>query len=562
MSGLAPARPEVVTERVPQPRQRWIELTTSADHKDVGRLYIGASLSFLVVGVVAFLLMRLQLAVPENDLIEPNVFNRLLSVTGASLVVLFAIPFALGLYTFLVPLQIGARSLAFPRLASVSFWLYVLGGATLFGSFAYTPPESGPSPIPPLSDIAFIANNGVDVWIAGVGTAVIGFVIQAIDLIVTLRRLRAPGMAWRRLPLFSWSGAISSYVLLVTGSLMVAALTMLEIDRHFSGVFFDPGEGGAPVYFQHLSWLFFTGAYLVMVLPAIGAISEILPTFAGKPLFHRRTVTASMATIAVLGVLAWMQNMFTGAISTGFLYFAMAAAIALIVPFGLILFNWIATIAGGALSMRAPLLFAIASISTLTLGLAGELMHSVVPVNWYFADTADATAATGFVFVGGAVLGGLAALHYWYPKMTGRTMGETLARISLANILIGTYVTLIPMILAGTSGQPVDIYKYYEDQGLATYNLISTIGAFILAAGILVSIANAIVSVKGGARAGHDPWGGETLEWYALSPPPEHNFDVIPDVRSAEPLRDVREAVEARSGAASTQPAGPRQPVA
>ena len=279
-----------------------------------------------MLGVVEFLLIRAQLVVPENGLIEPVTFNRLLSVMGASLVVLFALPLAMGLYAYLVPLQIGARSLAFPRLANLSFWLYVVGGAILYISFVYTPPEAGINPLPPLSDTAFISNNGVDVWVTAVGMSALGFLLLALNLIVTIRKLRAPGLAWRRLPPFTFSAAVSSWVLIVACPAMIAGLTMLEIDRHFNGVFFDPGEGGAPTYWQHLSWIFFTGCWLLMILPAAGAISEIVATFSRKPIINRRAVNLSMAAIGVLGMLAWMQNMFTASIPAGFLYFAMAAA--------------------------------------------------------------------------------------------------------------------------------------------------------------------------------------------------------------------------------------------
>jgi heme/copper-type cytochrome/quinol oxidase subunit 1 len=558
---LSPHRPELVSDGLPSPRPRWLELASSSDHKDVGRLFIGASLSFLFVGAIGYLLTRLQLGVPENDLIEPITFNRLLSVSSASLVVLFALPFAIGLYTYVVPLQIGARALAFPRLASLALWLYVAGGAILYASFIYTPPESGFNAWPPFSDTVFISNNGVDVWITAVGLTVLGLVLQAINLAVTVSKQRAPGMAWRRLPPFSVSAAVSSWVLIVAGTVMLAALVMLEIDRHFSGVFFDAGEGGAPLYYQHLSWIFFTGCYLLFLLPALGAISEILPTFSGKPLLSRGAVSGSLGAIGALGMLAWMQNMFTASIPAGWLYFAMAAALLLTVPLGILFVNWIGTLAFGAIHLRAPMLFALGAISTLSFGLAGELMHTVIPVNWLLAGTADATAATGYVFVGGPVLGGLAALYYWFPKMSGRTMGESMARLSLLLIIAGAHLTLIPMVLAGLEGQPVDVYKYFEVGSLDVYNLLSTIGAFVLAAGVIASMVNAYLSVGRGPRAGHDPWRADTLEWLALSPPPPHNFDVIPDVRSEEPLRDIREAVR-RQEAPETERSKTTEPVA
>jgi cytochrome c oxidase subunit I len=564
---LAPHRPELITEGPAPTRPRWLEMVMSPDHKDVGRIYIGASLSFLVLGIIAFLLIRLQLAVPENDLIEPVTFNRILSVGSATLIVLFALPFVFGLFTYVVPLQIGARSLAFPRLASLALWFYVLGGGLLYVCFVYTPPEAGFNSWPPLSDTVFISNNGVDVWITAVGLTVLGLVLQSINLAVTVAKLRAPGLAWRRLPMFSFSAAVSSWTMIVAGSAMVAALVMLEIDRHFGGVFFDPGEGGAPLYYQHLSWIFFTGCWLVFLLPAIGSISEILPVFSGKPLLSRRALMISTAAIMPLGLLAWMQNMMSASIPIGWLYAAMLMALLLAIPIGTVFVNWLGTIAGGVLRMRAPLIFALASISTLSFGLILELIQSVIPVNWLLADTTASTAASGYVLVGGTVLGGFAGLYYWFPKMTGRVMGESLARSSATLIVLGAHLTFIPLFLAGVEGQQVDIFKFFEASdainamSLNAYNLIATIGAFVLSLGVVLSIVNAYVSVRGGVRAGHDPWGGETLEWFATSPPPPHNFDVVPDVRSDEPLRDIREAVRRRD-AARDEPAESREPVA
>ncbi len=557
MSGgpaLAP-RPELITDSVESEGPRWVALATSTDHKDIGRIYVTAALSFLVLGLVEFLLIRLQLAIPENDLIEPVTFNRLLSVMSPTLVVLFVLPLAIGLFTYVVPLQIGARSLAFPRLANFALWLYLLGGALLYVSFVYTPPEAGFNALPPLSDIAFISNNGVDVWITAVGLSTLGFTLQAINLVVTLSKMRAPGLAWRRLPPFSFSAAVSSWVMIVAGPAMLAALTMLLIDRQFDGVFFDPGESGAPSYYQHLSWLFFTGCYLLFVIPAAGAISEILPAFSRKPLLSRGAVAFSMIAIAALGMLAWMQNMFTAPIPVGFLYVAMAAALLLLVPFGILFVNWLATLAFGSIELRAPMLFALGAISTLSVGLTAELLHAVLPVNWLLADTTDATAASGYVLVGGPILGGLSALYYWFPKMTGRTMGESLGVGSFALILLGAHLTFLPMFLAGLEGQPVDVYKYFDTGNLATLNLISTIGAVVLIVGIVASLANVYASVRGGARAGHDPWGADSLEWLTLSPPPRHNFDVIPDVRSAEPMRDIRDAVRHRQAPARPEKA-------
>lgn len=544
---VAPARPEVVTRGVPTERQPWIERATSADHKAVGLLYIATALVFLALAATEFALMRVQLIVPENTMIQPEIFSRLLSASAVTLVVLFAIPLTLGLISYIVPLQIGARGVAFPRLGQLSYWLYAMGGLTLYGSFLYAVPESGVAGLAPLSDTVFTPSNGTDAWIAGTGLATLGFVLFAVNLVVTLQRMRAPGIAWRRLPLFSWAAAAISYLLLVVGPAMIAGLVMLEIDRVFDGVFFDAGEGGAPLLYQHIAYLFLTGAYLTIVLAAAGAISEILPTFARKPIFSHRAVAASLAAIAALGPLAWMQNMYAAPLNEGWTTMAMAFAVALVVPIGVLFYVWIATIWGGTLRLRAAPVYAIAAVSTMAFGLTGELAYSVIPVGWQLANTTASQGDTLYVLVGAGVFGGFAALHYWFPKLSGRVLGEGVGKIALALMLVGIHAYVLPMFLAGLEGQPVDVFEYFDDTGVDTYNLIASAGAFVLVGGILLELGNAAYSWGNGLRArGHDPWGAATLEWFALSPPPPHNFDAVPDVRSAEPLHDIRDSVRAR----------------
>ena len=545
--GISPARPEVVTREPPRRRAAWIDLMTATDHKRVGLLYIGASLSALVLAVTLLVLMRVQLIVPENTMIDPVTFDRLLSAYGATAVIFFALPFAIGLATYVVPLQVGARGVAFPRLGALSFWLYLSGAIVLYASFLFTPPEAGTVNLPPFSDDAFLPTHGVDAWIAGVGLAVIGFICASVNLIATLRLERAPGMAWRRMPPFAWASNVISLLMVVAGPVLLAALVMLFFDRRFDGVFFESGQGGGPVLYQHLSWFFFTAAYAAIIVFAAGVISEILPVLSGKPSFSHRASTIAIAAIAAIALLAWMQNMYSADIARGWLYMAMAAALALAVPIGVLVFGWIATLWGGALRLRAPLLFALGAISTMSIGLAGELANSVIPVGWQTGNTAAAWQDTHYALIGGAVFAGFAGLYYWYPKLTGRTMGEGLAHASFWTMIVGVNLMCIPMFLAGVDGQPVDVGEYYQGIGLSGYNLAASIGAFVLAAGILLTLVNAVLGVRHGTRAGHDPWGGTTLEWLTLSPPPEHNFDAIPDVRSAEPLRDIRDAVRRRT---------------
>jgi heme/copper-type cytochrome/quinol oxidase subunit 1 len=543
------AHPEVVTRGVPKVRPGWIERATSADHKSVALLYLGAAMTFLVVAVTEFVLMRIQLITPDATIIHPEIFARILSASGVTLTVLFAVPLVLGLAGYVVPLQIGARGVAFPRLGLLSAWLYIVGGAAIYLSFLWTAPDGGVLGLPPLTDAVFTPSHGVDAWIVGTGLAVLGFVCFAINLIATIRNMRAPGMARRRMPVFSWAAGVIGYVLLVIGPVMLAALTMLMIDRHFSGVFFDSAEGGSPLLFEHFSYIFFTGIYVIVLLFAGGVISEILPPLSRKPIFSHRAIAGSFVAIAVMGTLAWMQNMYFAPIDAGWGYFAMVMSVGLAIPIGILLFTWIGTLWSGSIRMRAPMLYALAAISTLVFGLVGELAYSVIPVGWQLGHTTAAQGDTLYVFVGGAVFGGFAALHYWLPKITGRLVSEGTAKAALVVMLIGVHLYVIPMFLAGLEGQPVDVYKFFSGEGVSAYNAIASIGAFILAIGIFLELGTLAHSYGHGLPTGPDPWGGSTLEWFALSPPPPHNFDAVPDVRSGEPLLDIREAVRRRTEA-------------
>jgi len=540
-------RPEIVTRGIPRPRPAWIERATSADHKSVGLLYIGTALVFAALAVAELVLMRIQLIVPESTIISPEIFNQLLTVGGTTAVILFAIPLALGLIGYLVPLQIGARGVALPRLNLLSYWLYAAGAVAVYASFLYAPSDAGPIAMAPLSEAAFSPSNGVDAWIAGVGLATAGFVLFAINLIATVSGMRAPGLAWRRVPPFTWAASASAWVLAVVGPAMIAALAMLFIDRNFGGIFFSAGDGGGPLLYQHLAAIYSTGLMAVALVVAAGVISEILPALAGKPLLSHRATAASLVAIAVLMPLAWIQGMYAAPLGAAWTTGAMAIALALVLPFGTLIYIWLATLWGGAIRLRASALFALGAISTLAFALGLELALAVIPVGWLLDGTAAALAAGTYAIVAASVLAGFAGLHHWFGKLTGRQLGEGVGKAALAIIVLGVHLYAIPMLLAGVDGQPADVFQYFEGTGVSGYNLVASIGAFVLAIGVLVELGNVAHSYGHGRPAAHDPWGGTSLEWFALSPPPPHNFDVVPDVRSPEPMRDIREAIRMRT---------------
>ncbi|HET6830956.1 MAG TPA: cbb3-type cytochrome c oxidase subunit I [Solirubrobacterales bacterium] len=539
--------PEVVSEQVPRAQKPWITLVTSADHKSVGRMYIATSLVFASAALAEFLMMRLQLTIPENTLIRPEIFDRLLSAFGATSLLLFALPLVIGLMSIVAPLQVGARGMALPRLHHLSYWLYAFGGVTIYGSFLYRPSEAGTLALPPLSSSEFLPGAAVDAWLVGVALAVLGFVCFSVSMIATLRDSRAPGMALQRMPLFSWASATVSYTLLAVGPIFLAALTMLMIDRHYGGVFFESTEGGKPMLYEHLATIFVAGAVVSIVIAALATISEILATFSRQPQFGHRTTAGSLVALAVLAVLGWMQGMFSAPIADGFRYFAMLMALAAIVPVGLIIFNWIGTLTGGAKRDGMPLQFALGAIVMIVFGLAGKLVTAVVPVGALLAGSTFTTATSFDLIVGAAVFGGFAALHYWFPKLCGRTMGKALGAASFWMLLIGGLAYSTATMLAGLEGMPVDVAEFYGDSGLDALNLIASIGAIVFIAGFLTAMLNAATSYRNGVEAGPDPWQGATLEWFAPSPPPVHNFDLVPDVRSSEPLTDIRDAIGRRA---------------
>ena len=526
----------------------WLSWLSTTDHKKIGLMYLYSTFVFFMLGGIEALMMRLQLAEPQNTLINPPTYNALVTMHGTTMIFLFVVPVLAGFGNYLVPLMIGARDMAFPRLNALSFWLLFFGGILFYLSVFFTPPNAGWTFYAPLSDNAFNPSNGVDAWIFLIHLTGISSLVGAINFYATIVNMRAPGMSWGRLPLFVWSILVYAILLIIALPPVAAAVTMLLTDRHFGTHFFDPAAHGSPVLWQHLFWFFGHPEVYIMILPGFGMISEVIPVFSRKPIFGYKAIAASTAVIAFLATLVWAHHMFASPVPLVVLGFFMLSSFLIGVPTGVKIFNWIATLWRGSLVMTASLYFAIGFISIFLLGGITGIFLATFPVDWQLTDTYFVVAHFHYVLMGGAVFSIMAGLYYWFPKMTGRLLNERLGKISFWVMFIGFNMTFFVQHALGLSGMPRRIYTYPAGYGWSAYNLISTIGSFILGLGILMTIINVAINYRRGRIAGPDPWKGNTLEWFTSSPPPVNNFDVIPRVRSVEPMRDIRRQIERETG--------------
>jgi cytochrome c oxidase subunit I len=537
------SRSEILVRDLPARRAGWVDWVTTTDHKKIGILYLFTTAFFFLVGGVEALLMRIQLGMPNNTFLDPDTYAALFTLHGTTMIFLVVVPIAAGFANYLIPLMIGARDMAFPRLNMLSWWLLVFGGVTLYASIFWTAPKSGWTAYAPLSESAFLPGHGMDAWILSLHLIGLSSVLGAINFVVTIHNMRAPGMSLSRMPLFVWTILIYSYLIILALSSFAATLAMLLVDRNFNGTFFDPTQNGSALLWQHLFWFMGHPEVYIMVLPAFGMISEIVPVFARKPIFGYRAIVIATGAIAFLGMLVWAHHMFATPLTTPVLSFFMISSFAIAVPTGIKIFNWLATLWRGNIEFRVPLLFAVGFIAQFVIGGATGVILAVFPVDWQLTDTYFVVAHMHYVLFGGSLFALVGGLYYWFPKMTGRLMSETWGKLSFWLMVIGFNLTFLPQHSAGMSGMPRRVFEYGDTGSLHGYNLASTIGSFILALGVLVTVANVVVSVRRGRRSGPDPWQANTLEWFTTSPPPEHNFDVTPTVRSFEPMRDIRRRV-------------------
>ena len=518
------------------------------DHKRLGIMYIVSGILFLLVAGSMATVIRLQLVVPNNHLVSPQVFNRLMTMHGTTMIFLVAIPILFGFGNYLIPLMLGARDLAFPRLNAFGFWLFLFGALLLYFSYiagdglsgAGSAPDVGWFAYAPLTEPPFSRGSSTDYWILGVALAGIGTTATAINLLATAASMRCRGMTLGRMPLFVWLMLTSSAQLLVALPPLTAAQVMLLLDRFLGAHFFDTQAGGSAVLWQHFFWLFGHPEVYILVLPAFGIASEVIPVFSRKPIFGYPVMVAASVGIGLISISVWAHHMFAVGMSPAANSFFIASSFMVAVPTGIKIFNWLATMWGGKIRFTTAMLFCIAFLfQFLCAGLTG-VMLAVAPFNWQLTDSYFVVAHFHYVIVGAIVFNIFAGIYYWFPKMTGRLMSERLGRWHFWLMVIGFNLTFGPQHIAGMLGMPRRIYTYEAGRGWEIWNQLSTLGALFQAAAILVFAWNAIVSLRRGAVAGNDPWDAWTLEWSTTSPPPEYNFATLPEEKSRRPLWDLK----------------------
>ena len=513
---------------------------TTTDHKKIGILYLVNSFVLFFVGGMFALVVRLELAQPGLQFLKESTYNQAFTIHASLMIFLFIIPILAGFGNYIVPLMIGAPDMAFPRINALSFWMLPLAALLMLSGFLTDggAAAAGWTSYSPLAQAKY-SGVGTDLWIVAVLLIGTSSILGAINFLVTIFKMRAPGMTMFRLPIMVWTMIVTSLLVLLATPVLASALIMLFIDRNYGGHFFDPATGGNAILWQNVFWFYSHPAVYIMILPAMGIISEVLPVFSRKPLFGYKAFIFATAGIGALGFSVWAHHMFTtGAVYLPFFSF-MTFLIA--IPTGVKMFNWIATLFRGQLTFSTPLLFALGFLTMFLIGGINGAFSAAVPVDFALHDTYWVVAHLHYVLFGGSVFGVFAGLYYWFPKMFGRMLNETLGKIHFVLMFIGFNLTFFPMHILGLEGMPRRIANYAPGQADWTaLNLLATVGGFTIALSMLPFLWNVLVSLRSGPLAGDDPWEGNTLEWATSSPPPPYNFDRLPEIRSERPVFDVR----------------------
>jgi len=509
---------------------------TTTDHKRIGLLYYGTAFGFFLVGGLEALIIRAQLTGPEGRLVSAETFNQLFTMHGTTMVFLALMPLSAAFFNYIVPLQIGARDVAFPRLNAFSYWVFLLGGIFLNASFLVgVAPDAGWFGYANLTGRQYSPGLHIDFWVLGLQILGIASLAAGFNFIVTILNLRAPGMRMLRLPPFSWMTLVTSFLIITAFPVITVALVLLMFDRFFGTSFFVPAGGGDPILWQHLFWMFGHPEVYILILPAMGIVSEVLPTFSRKPLFGYTVVVYSGVLIGFMGWGVWSHHMFAVGLGPVADSVFAGATMLIAVPTGVKIFNWIATLWGGQIRFTSALLFAVGFIAMFIIGGLSGVSHASPPADLQQTDTYYVVAHIHYVLFGGTVFGLFAGTYYWWPKMTGRLLSEALGKWHFWLSFIGMNLAFFPMHFSGLLGMPRRIYTYPAELGVGSLNLVSTIGAFVIGTATLIFAYNVWRTRRVGAPAPGDPWGGATLEWAVPSPPPVYNFTVIPQVQGRLP---------------------------
>ncbi len=521
-------------KRPTHPTGVW-DWVTTIDHKKIGILYGVTAFIMFVTGGIEALVMRAQLASPEAALVSPEVFNQLFTMHATTMIFLGVMPMGAAFFNYIIPLQIGARDVAFPRLNAFSFWTFLAGALILKLSwFMGGAPNAGWFGYAPITGLAYNPGHGIDFWVLSLQVLGIASLAAAFNFVVTIINMRAPGMTLMRMPLFTWMTLITAFLIILAFPVFTVALIELLFDRFYETNFFVTTAGANPLLWQHLFWIFGHPEVYILILPAMGIVSEILPTFAKKPLFGYPVIVLSGIIIGFLGWMVWSHHMFTVGLGPVANSVFAITTMAIAVPTGIKIFSWIATMWGGSLIFKTPMLFSIGFIALFIVGGLSGVMHSSAASDAQQQDTYFVVAHLHYVLFGGAIFAIFGGIYYWFPKMFGRFLNERMGQINFWLMFIGMNLTFFPMHFLGLDGMPRRIYTYAEGMGWDFWNIISTVGSFTLALGILVFIVNFIKSVRSGEIAGADPWDGRTLEWSIPSPPPVYNFAQIPIVHDRD----------------------------